>query len=474
MSEIRKSRPLALADWLLAETTRRAEEREGRFVTDDAATVTAARSGGDTGRRIVERARRRPGGAELERAVGRLLGRLNLIPVILLPAGLLAGVGAAGAIETRPGVIALSHALAVLLLAPTLLLLLWAALSLGTRRDRGTIRVGGGLPGRIGWHALLPLLRRLGGSDHQRHLVSALGELGRRRGNLLMASATHEFWSAFFVGAIGALWLRFLGLRFDFSWETTLLSGDGMAWLIGALAALPAMLPGVDVPSPEQIQAVLAGQSPAADRALWARYLLGTLLVYGLAPRLILALVFSWRWRHCRLALELGRAGYVRVLPALTAGEQHTAKKIGPAPIDSHFDPGPGAPPGDGPVVLIGLELERDADRWPPDDTDALVLGRADDRAGRHELHAALVALDPRPERIIARCSARRSPDRGSARWLAGLRAIAPVEIELEDSARTATGRIRVEDWTTIARQHGLAFRECTPENPAEPQDQLP
>jgi len=467
MTGPRRSNPLPPDDWLLAETTRRAEEAAGRFELTDPATLAARAVDGDIGRRIVERARRRTGGSELADAARRLIARLGLLPLVLLAAGLLAGLGAAGAVETRSGVIALSHALAVLLLAPTLLLLAWVGLGLGlpggSDRRGGQIGARAGLPGRLGWQLMLPLLRRIGPGDNRHHLGAALAELGARRGKLLMAFATHAFWTAFFVGALVWLWLRFLGLRYDFSWETTLLSGDGMAWLIGALGSVPALLPGVDLPTATQIQAALSGHSPPGDRSLWARYLLGVLLVWGLTPRIVLALVFGWRWHRCRLGLDLGRAGYVRLLPALDGDAHRNGKRLGPAPPTTRFDPGDCATPGDGPPVMIGLELERNADHWPPDDAGAVVLGRADDRAGRHELHAALAALDPRPQRIIARCSARRTPDRGTGRWLAALRASAPVVIELEDCDPSPAGRIRTDDWNALASAFGLSFREVKP-----------
>ncbi len=451
---------LSPADWLLAESTRRLEEKVGEFVLDDPATLHAAAAESELPRYIVERARRRPGGLRLQRAIQRSLTSLRWLIVALALLGLLAGAAAAGSIAASSGTIALSHALLVLLAVPSLLLLAWLVASLVLRRGTAS-----GLIGRLGWKLALALPTRAALGPERHPLGLALAEFGRLRGALLMALATHLFWSTFFVGAIGGLWLRFLGLRYDFSWETTLLAGDSLATWITAIGTLPQLLPGVEAPTLAQAQAVLAGQSDPGERTLWARYLLGVLLVYGLMPRLLLTSLFAWRWRRVRLPLDLRRAGYLAVAQALQDSDSRRLGRRGTTPPDTAIRrKHPSASPGTGPPIAIGFELETAAPRQPRLATGAEWLGSVADRADRAVVRAALERQRPRPRELIVLCSMARTPDRGSGAWLAELDAIAPVQIRLVETERLRAhgGDVatRAADWAAMAARFGLAAPE--------------
>lgn len=460
----RASGDLAPIDWLLAETVRRAEEAAGESPTEDDATRRACSASGSISARIVERARRRPGGPALAEEIRHALGAMRWTFVAVLVAGLVAGITAASTVQTAAGTIALSYALVALLAVPNALLIVWIAFSLRTGRDG----VAAGGPGRLGWRLVRWLARVPGGAAEARryrlHLAASLAAFGRNRGRSLLALVSHGFWAMFFAGAIGWLWLRFLGLRFDFSWETTLLAGEGMRGVIAAVGALPAWLFGFEPPDAGQIEAVLVDRSPPADRALWARYLLGSLAVYGLAPRALLALWFAWRWRRVRLALDLGRPGYLRLLPVLAGGPSESTGPIGPpaAAFPEHDSKRTPAEPGAGEPILIGVELDRGEADWPPDFPGGRALGRADDRRQRHQLEQALEMLEPRPQKIVALCSLARTPDRGTGEWLSRLNAIAPVELALDDAEGTAGAAIdadaRRQDWQRLAERFGLAF----------------
>lgn len=430
------------------------------FVVDDPATLHVAQSHIDPARKIVERARRRPGGLRLQRSIERSLATLRWSVAALALLGLLTGAAAARGVETGSGTIALSYALLVLLVVPSLMLLLWFTVSLATRRASAA-----GLIGRAGWWLVLALRSRAARSAGRHQLNRTLAEFGRLRGTILMALATHAFWSAFMLGAIVWLWLRFLGLRYDFSWETTLLAGDALASWITAIGALPQLLPGFEAPSLAQAQAVLAGRSGPAERTLWARYLLGTLFVYGLAPRLLLAGFFVWRWRRIKLPLDLSRPGYRAVSDALQAGESRRLGRRGTEPPrPARRNDRPSATPGPGPAVALGLELETAAPRQPRLAPDAEWLGSAVDRASRNELRAALQRCRPRPRELIVLCSMARTPDRGSGAWLAELDAIVPLQIRLVESdwlrAHGGDVEARLADWNLLSARFGLAAPE--------------
>lgn len=451
---------LSPADWLLAETTRRIEEELGEFIVDDPATLHAAAAASDPARKIVERAGRRSGGLRLRRSVERSLATMRWTVAGLALLGLLAGAAAAAGVETGRGTIALSYALLVLVVLPSLMLLLWCVVSLATRRGAAS-----GLIGRAGWRLALALRSRTALTPERHPLGLALAEFGRLRGSVLMALATHAFWTAFMVGAIVWLWLRFLGLRYDFSWETTLLAGDALASWIAAIGTVPQLLPGVEAPSLAQAQAVLEGHSGPGERTLWARYLLGTLLVYGLAPRLLLTGLFAWRWRRIQLELDLGRPGYRALAAALDSADARTLGRRGTVPPESVARrERPRAVPGSGPAVAIGLELETSPVRQPRLAPGAEWLGSATDRASREAVRAALDGFRPRPSELIVLCSMARTPDRGSGTWLAELDTIVPVQIRLveTDSLRARDGDVeaRLDDWNLLAARFGLAAPE--------------
>src|SRR6056297_17305 len=442
-------------DWLLVESVRRFDEAAGDFRLDDAATRQAALEPVSPARRIVERARRLQTGPRLLGDIAHLISAGRWLVVFLMALGVLVGAAAASSLQSANATIALSHAVLVLLGVPFLLLLAWALVSLF-----GPSGGAAGLPGRMLWWLMLLFTRRFGLAAHRRHLVASVSELGRLRGRTLMALATHAFWAMFFVGCIVWMWLRFLGLRFDFTWETTLLSGRWLEDLVIAIGWLPSWLFGLAVPSPEQVQSVLSDQSPATDRGLWAGYLIGALVVYGLIPRALLAAWFLLRWRRTRLSLDLSRPGYLRLLPLLSRPSQPTGPHGEPP-----AGPGPAVAPkpvigGRGGAVLIGVELDHDDTHWPPAAPDCQVLGRADNRRQRREIMQALELLDPRPEKIVALCSLARSPDRGTMAFLGELAQFAPLEIRLDDAHRLADLNIdaksRLEDWRESASRFGL------------------
>lgn len=455
-------------DWLLVETIRRYEESTGDFRLDDPATRQAARLSAAPCERITARARRLQGSDRLLADIDHTMTWTRWLMLLLMVLGLLAGFAAASSlVQTANDAIALSHAVLVLLGLPLLLLLAWVLISLFGRRKGAT-----GLPGRILWWLMLLLTRRFGLSAHRRHLTAAVSELGRLHGRLLMALATHAFWTAFFIGCISLLWLRFMGLRFDFTWETTLLSGRWLEDLIIAIGWLPAGLFGLAPPTPEQAQAVLSDQSPASDRRLWAAYLIGALVVYGLAPRAFLAVWFFVRWRRTRLTLTLSRPGYLRLLPLLSGPSQATGPRGRPPPEPALMRASESVAAGPGDAVLVGVELDDDEIHWPPEVPGCRVLGRADNRRQRHEIAQALALLEPRPAKIVALCSLARSPDRGTMTFLGELAEFAPLETRLVDAKRLPELGIdldsRLADWRESAARFGLPQPVMHTNTPAE------
>jgi hypothetical protein len=120
--------------------------------------------------------------------------------------------------------------------------------------------------------------------------------------------------------------------------------------------------------------------------------------------------------------------------------------------------------PVTGTVLLIGLELERGSTDWPPrlPGMNWVVLGRADDRAQRHDVLAALRARAEAPGVVLVVCSLARTPDRGAERFLASVReqTPAPVWALLDEGRRLPARGIdragRVRHWQRAGQRAGL------------------
>lgn len=186
------------------------------------------------------------------------------------------------------------------------------------------------------WTVLLArLLGRRTGSLHWvawalawargRALQSGVGRLAgrvlRRSGVAaqLFAGYSHSFWIATLLVFLGLGFWRFAFADYVFAWSSTLpVTADGVQAMFGALASTVEWLPGVDVPTAEQIRVSeygslsLSGGSGGgyvastgdllADQALrkgWWSLMLAIVAFWGLLPRVI-AVVIS------RLAVARG------------------------------------------------------------------------------------------------------------------------------------------------------------------------
>ncbi|MEM1080195.1 MAG: DUF2868 domain-containing protein [Pseudomonadota bacterium] len=477
MAETRPNHHLALADWLLADTMRRAELQAGIVVLDAAATRSAVQlQGAQVADRIVARARRKDHDGQLQQAIDHALNGLRWTLGFLLVLGGLAGAGAAQAVLGTDGLVRLSWALLTLLGVPTLLLVLWLVLWLWPRRGAHTSS-GRGWPGRLLWWLSAVFARRLSMHPNQRALAASLADYGRHHGRRLTSMATHAFWAAFFIGAMAMLWAAFIGLRFDFSWGTTIIATDVLERVVLGFGWLPSQLSGLALPTDAQILALLTEQSLPADRGTWAWYLIAALGCYGLLPRALLALGFGWRQRQSRPTLDLSASGFLQLLPVLSvSGTESLGEQGRAAPsLRALTESQPPAAAGTGEAVMIGVELEQTG--WPivldeddhqtvQHDDSALPqpLGRADHRQARQQLLEVVALLDPKPTRIVALCSLLRSPDRGIGAWLASLNSLAPVELVLIERAAFAArgGDLdrRAQDWHDLAERQGLRVLE--------------
>ncbi|MFO2462015.1 DUF2868 domain-containing protein [Pseudomonas sp. 15FMM2] len=252
--------------------------------------------------------------------------------------------------------------------------------------------------------------------------------------------------------------------RYGFVWETTILGADTFVSLTQALGALPALL-GFSVPTVEMIRA--SGDSALnieSARQTWAAWLVGVLLIYGILPRLILALLCLWRWKSGRAALhlDLNLPGYSQLRePLMPSSERLGVNDTAPEQLhqvtagisDLHSD---GA-------LLVGIELD-DQRSWPPKLPPGVKdAGILDSRESRNKLLEQLSRFPP--ARLAIACDPRRSPDRGSLALIGELaRSASATRVWLlQAPPGQALDAERLGDWHTALQQLDVPFADCAP-----------
>ena len=250
-------------------------------------------------------------------------------------------------------------------------------------------------------------------------LADGLMHVLRRQRLLLWAfgAISHSIWALYFVLVLLALWFGFSFHAYTLSWETTILSDSFFVRFVQSTAWAVAKL-GIPTPNVEQI--VAAGHSGAAmAQSDWAWWLMGCALVYGLLPRIVLALVcwLVWQARTRSLSLDFGTPAARRLLARFDAmqptqvvdAEHAVAEPVAPtmAPA-AHL----GAP------AMLGFELPPETP-WPPAGIITAGLWLQSISGSSQERSALMqVLVSQRPQHLLVVLAASHSPDRGTARYL--------------------------------------------------------
>ena len=480
---------------LLAEAVRLLEQTRGAVFDAPAAETAARAGGGGFEARICARAAALPVAAEMAEALGRVRGAIRLAIAVALAAGAVAGATTARvALDASP--VNVYWALLSLLGVQVLALAGWLLFAVMRGGPAATGAIGGAVLGLgrrfAAWGKRGAVDAARGKPDAvdaaaARAVAAMLSEGGMARA--VLGGISHGVWLAFLVAALIVVIVRLATLDFVFVWETTILAPPDYIALTRGLAALPEAL-GFATPSVDEIAASrrLGADSPASTaRAGWSGFIIGCLVAYGLLPRAVVLVVclIGWRRARARWRLDTAHVGYAVLRPRLLP----TARTDGivdpaPPPPPSAAPPGawptPDPPPpehaglpaapvfaGDGPLGIVGLEIEAPAAGWPPPlpGVDWRDLGLADDRGGRHRAIAAARAALPPPRGVLVVCDLAATPDRGAGVWIRTLgdQVSAPVGLlltggdRLRRRARQATVDQRIADWHRLAATAGIA-----------------
>lgn len=281
-----------------------------------------------------------------------------------------------------------------------------------------------------------------------------------------LGALIHGVWLLALISALVLLLMLMATRRYGFVWETTILGSDTFVSLTQTLGFLPALL-GFTVPTETMIRA--SGDSALiveSARQAWAAWLVGVLLVYGIVPRLLLALICLWRWRHGRdaLSLDLTLPGYSQLRERLMPSSERLGvsdaapEHLHPVLANSNTQNSDGA-------LLVAIELD-DEQPWPPQLPETVVdAGILDSRESRQKLLDQLTRFPP--ARLLIACDPRRSPDRGSLALIAELaRCSGATRIWLlQAPAGQHLDSARLSDWHTALEQLDLAWSDSAPLN---------
>ena len=457
---------------LLAEAVRVYEEGRGAILDEPEADALGRAAGGDLERKIIARARALSLAPTLEAALRHLRTATAAGFGIAVIVAVAAGAGAAGAFfgSSSDGPVNFFQVLAGLLGIPTLALLGWILFVL--------VRPGGAAIGVFG-NAVLALGQRLTRWIHHGPLTLIVARASRSMfaggglGRWTVGAISHALWLAYAIGAL-ALVLFYLSTReVSFAWETTILSERHYVTLTRTIAFVPSLIgfptPGAaDVAASQRIGDVFSGEGV---RGAWAGLLIGSLVVYGVLPRALLfgLCLLAMRRAIGRHRLDVSLPGYARLRPLLSPASRPTgvidAERSDPLGENSRLQQ-PITIGTEGPVALIGLEIDPPVSHWPPAvrGVEWLDLGFIDDRSSRHRVvdQVRLAVIPPRAVAVV--CALEQTPDRGHRSFLDDFQRSTgvPAVLLLSGGQRLrARGRLehvaeRVDDWRRMAAAAGI------------------
>ena len=255
-------------------------------------------------------------------------------------------------------------------------------------------------------------------------------------GRWQLSKMTHQLWLIYLFTGLIFLILLLMFRQYDFVWGTTLLSDSAFIKMTNALS-VPLNILGFATPSADLVQETRIGSLQPDSikiftvdhRYQWAQFLLGSLLCFGIVPRILL---WSWsvlmyRRAQNRFTLDYYLPYYInlrqQLMPLASHGEIVDADTSPPAASKAQIEtPAPHALPAE--TQWVAVELSESIS-WPPASINATNdLGQAIDRESlAHILQRLQGNKQPSNKQSIVAVavSSARAPDRGIQRTIASL-----------------------------------------------------
>lgn len=366
---------------------------------------------------------------------------LVIILMVLFSAS--GGLAAAGSLETgESGLVNIFWLLGVVLGIQTILLLLWILLAIP----------GGGLLRRFSGGSLM--ISAIGTIARTFTPTGAKNRIGRRRNieaaaaavmhvdfggartRWALSSITHLGWTVFNLGLLIAMLVILSVQRFDFGWETTI-GNDAAFKEVGRVVSIAPAALGFTVPSEEtfasaRIESTTKAQpetppSAEIDRKAFSGLLVGSVVVYGLAPRFILFVFCFAMWKRAirRWRPDTGSAGFAPLRrwsdPSAVEVEIVLERSLS-AEADREVT-GTTLRRTSGSAIL-GLELEPPSCGWPPPCGATIVdLGVLSSREDRNACIRRIEVAETAPARMVVVVNLMTTPDNGMSRIVERLHA---------------------------------------------------
>lgn len=381
---------------------------------DDSAYIHALRAQDLTAEeKIITRAKHLANASGLSQEITHYRSLAQYSFVILLFFAVFSGIGLAYAgLGSRSTEVNLLSAWIAILGLHALSFIIWLAFLFAPKRSERDYPLLG--------RAWMWLSKKLSRGPNAALVPNALFSLTRQQRSTawLLSALSHALWLTVLVAALATMFFLLSTRRYTFVWETTILSAATLEQIAYYLGLLPSLL---GFPMPE-VQQLIGEGSVAADsglHALWSRWLIGQVVVYGILLRFIvfvISLVIG-RLRLARVHIDSESAAYAPLLArlepvAVSTGVDSPAPDI-PAPelqkasIDLSSNG----------TLVVGIELDPHQ-KWPilemkTDDTEALIDGgNIESREQRHALLSQLGQRAEPLEQILFVCDAEQTPDR--------------------------------------------------------------
>ncbi|MEM7173403.1 MAG: DUF2868 domain-containing protein [Pseudomonadota bacterium] len=453
---------------LLSEAIRETERSQGHLVLDHQAERLACDSAREPEQRLLTRAEFLPQAASYLIDFNKFSSIFFWLTAGLCGVALLGGVltaqsamGPAGAPVTN-----IYWALISLLGVQSIALVFWLLVLSFFRRPGRGFNFGSAI-----WALTLGIFHKSAGLAERPALWQALGSVMSESGaaKWRFGLVSHLIWLAFGMGAALTLLILLSTHHYLFAWETTILSPESFRVLTAALAKGPGLV-GFSVPDGQSIaqsQWPFAGEIPAKNGSQWSGFLVGALVVYGLLPRLLLAI---WCWvmeKRAKAAyrLDLTHPEYQQISARLDRLSTMGRKSNDPPedqPASSPWrDQSPPSIRLSGKKGLLGLEIAVPKSGWPPQlsDRNWADLGLLEDRDDRQRIGKQLLKDKADFAHVTVIVDLTATPDRGICNFLGALQGETGLALFLvltgESRMRQRADELglaqRLKDWQNLA-----------------------
>ncbi len=470
-----KGASVGFTDRLLAESVCALEQDGAAAIEEHDAEQSAIAGGGDFEKRIVLRAGALSIAGEMRAALRHVDRATTTIVALLVVLALVAGAGAGRVLldVDHERTVNFFRLLGGLVGVQTILLVAWFIVTLLKPSALASGSLGAVAMGGARWLAA----KFHKGPTHTAALQANGVVLTRSPlGRWTLGAISHGVWVAFGASTLVLVTIMLSTGHYLFTWETTILSADTYTSLIRMVAWLPDAM-GVPTPSEQQIaeaQWPIDPQVAAGAQRVWGNFLIGSIVVYGLLPRLLL-LGFCVQRRSrakARWRLDTSQLGYLRLqsklMPQTTSlgivdsdgaqDQSHATAAVATTATNTTRDVGPPA--------ILGLEIDTPQSTWPPQINGVAWndLGFVDDGNDRRRVLDQLTQPAASPKIVVIVSALTTTPDRGIGAFVQQIQTAAGCPIGLvltggqmlRDRGDVRLMQGRIDDWRVLAGEVGV------------------